>query len=169
MKIINISRVLCAWMIFISVLLSCAINKSNEDILLYNFGPSDKLIILGVYINTYSKYCSLVIYCIINTCFRNISNNIISPWITHNIQDDSESGRINKRLLNKWNVYEISSAHTLYYWFDWFIYIHLLLSQIDIVIIEVVTDIISTAYVTRSYLSTPITTENEVEITDSHV
>ena len=91
-------------------------------------------------------------YSIVNTCVRNTSHNIIGSWITLNIQDTTEEGKRNKINLNKWYVYEISTVYTMYFWFDWFIYIHLLLAQIDIVLVEVVSDVSTNIFITWWYL-----------------
>ena len=40
----------------------------------------------------------------------------------------------------------------MYFWFDWFIYIHLLLAQIDIVLVEVVSDVSTNIFITWWYL-----------------
>jgi len=81
-----------------------------------------------------------------------MSHNIIGSWITLNVQDNTKEGRTAKMTLNRLQAYEITNIYTIYYWFDWFIYIHLLLAQIDIVIIEVLADLATNAVVTTWYL-----------------
>lgn len=44
--------------------------------------------------------------------------------------------------------YEIS----IYSWFDWLIYIHMLLTQIDMFLLELTTDVIAIYFVTRWYI-----------------
>ncbi len=41
----------------------------------------------------------------------------------------------------------------IYTWFDWFIYINLLLAQIDMIIIEALSEIIITNIITYKYIS----------------
>jgi hypothetical protein len=48
--------------------------------------------------------------------------------------------------------YEISIINTIYSWFDWLIYIHMLLAQIDMFLLELTTDVIAIYFVTRWYI-----------------
>jgi hypothetical protein len=68
---------------------------------------------------------------------------------------------INKNHLSKILIHEIVVVNTIYTWVDWFIYINLLLSQLDMVLVEISTDIIVTFFITQNYLST---SSNTVEI-----
>ena len=177
MNIIIISRIIFTWIVSITIMLAVTLSESNDtDMTMYRFGPHNELFIIGICIDTYYKYTIIILYCIINTSIRNISHNVIGSWITLNVQDNSVEGKKQKLLLNKYHAYEIVNVYTLYYWFDWFIYIHLLLAQIDIVIIEMGSDIITTILVTRWYL-TPnlqqvestlsVTTEYKHSLTDN--
>ena len=153
MRTIVVSRVITLWIIAVTMFLAFTLsNTKDSDMSMYRFGPHDDLFIIGICIDTYEKYFALVIYCSVNTCFRNMSHNIIGSWITLNVQDNTKEGRTAKMTLNRWNAYEITNIYTIYYWFDWFIYIHLLLAQIDIVIIEVLADLATNAAVTTWYL-----------------
>ena len=156
MKIINVSRIITGWIICITFFLAFSItnteNTDDSNMKMYRFGPHDDLYIIGICINTYEKYIIMVLYLIINTCFRNMNHNIIGPWITLNIQDNTEQGKIIKKTIHKLNAFEITNINTIYYWFDWFIYIHLLLAQIDIVLIEVGADLLTTNTITWWYL-----------------
>ena len=48
--------------------------------------------------------------------------------------------------------YEISFTNTIYSWFDWLIYIYMLLAQIDMFLLELTTDVIANYFVTRWYI-----------------
>jgi hypothetical protein len=48
--------------------------------------------------------------------------------------------------------YEISIINTIYSWFDWLIYIHMLLAQVDMFLLELITDTIAIYFVTRWYI-----------------
>jgi hypothetical protein len=48
--------------------------------------------------------------------------------------------------------YEISIINTIYSWFDWLIYIHMLLAQVDMFLLELTTDTIAIYFVTRWYI-----------------
>jgi hypothetical protein len=163
----------------------------------YRFGPQHDLIILGFTIDTPEKYAGIVIYAIINTVIRNLDQNIITPWITLNVQNvnaplaprsllsphthtapiaahavhaahasiitdieigiagiasvaDTSSCEDDHKYIPR--QYEISITNTIYSWFDWLIYIHMLLAQIDMFLIEVFTDILAICIVTRWYI-----------------
>ena len=124
--------------------LMIAIAKEDTTESFYRFGPHPDLSILGYTIDTSSKYILVVCYALTNTVVRNLNHNVISPWITFNITGCSTT--VAK------HAYEISIASTLYSWFDWLIYIHMLMAQIDMVIIEMGADVIATCVITRWYL-----------------
>jgi len=115
-------------------------------------GPNPDLIIFGVIIDTWSKYLCIVLYCLINTTIRNAEQNILRTYITLHIQDDSTEAMIRKRTINQMNAYEITVLTTIYAWFDWFMFIQILLTQVDMILIETSTDIIVSLIITRWYL-----------------
>jgi len=140
-------------MIGISGIMAAMIPKqSDEPSTFYRWGPHSNLVILGIYVDNMPKYIGMIFYSIFNIIIRNTNHNIIIPWITHNIQDNSSEANANKLNLFLPHVYEISIVSTLYTWFDWVIYINMLLSQIDIVIIELSMDLICNAFITTWYM-----------------
>ena len=143
MDIIITSRIIIAWVLFIGICLGCTLNDASY----YSFGPHSTFIILGVKIDTISKYILLCIYTIINVLVRNMSHNIISPWIIQNIQNNKELN------IRRRHIYEISISYTIYGWIDWIIFINIILSQFDIVVIEIISDIIVNAYITKNYIN----------------
>ncbi len=116
----------------------------------YRIGPSETLVILGgIKINTMGKYLLVVLYSMINTCLRSARVNVLSPWITLNVQDESKPlGN-----LNKLHAYEITLVANLYTWIDWWISVSMLMSQVDLIILEVLFDFVTLYYITRNYLS----------------
>jgi hypothetical protein len=75
-----------------------------------------------------------------------MNHNIITPWIT--FQPIMQS-----KINNNKEKYEICIFNTMYSWFDWLIYIHMLLAQADMVLIEMITDVVATCVVTRWYIN----------------
>jgi hypothetical protein len=73
----------------------------------------------------------------------------LKPWIIHNIQDTSPEGIKRKETLDYAVAYQINTITTIYIWFDFLIYIHLLLSQIDLFMIEALSDVIIVIVITR--------------------
>ena len=149
-KPLIISRIIMVWMFIISILLiSYILTIYSDDNKFYRFGPQPDLIILGFTIDTPEKYSLIVLYAIINTIIRNLDHNILFPWITLNVQNmNAQNTEINK-ISHK---FEISITNTVYSWFDWLIYIHMLLAQIDMFLLELTTDVIAIYFVTRWYI-----------------
>lgn len=136
-------------MISISILILYIAKYANiEQTTFYNFGPNDSLIILGFKINTKLKYILIISYCFINSIFRTLYNSILHAWLINNIQDETKEKSIEMRQL----AYEITCVTTIYTWFDWFIYINVLLSQIDMILVEIGADLIVSIITTTYYL-----------------
>jgi hypothetical protein len=194
MSPIIVSRIIAGWISVISILLTYFVTHYSNNASFYRFGPQADLVILGFSIDTPEKYAGIVIYAIINTVIRNLDQNIITPWITLNVQNvnapltpyshithhthtvpivtriahttqqaitpDIEIGIADIADISNCEddhkyiprQYEISITNTIYSWFDWLIYIHMLLAQIDMFLIEVFTDILAICIVTRWYI-----------------
>jgi hypothetical protein len=154
MKTLIVTRITTGWMTIITILMTVISMKSTGNTSFYRFGPQSDLIILGFTIDTPEKYALVVLYALINTAIRSMNHNIITPWIMLNVQNTNQpviQSRINS---NNRDQYEICIFNTMYTWFDWLIYIHMLLAQVDMVLIEMSTDVIATCIVTRWYIKT---------------
>jgi len=153
MRTILLSRLVLSWIIGISVAMAVIIPKqSSEPSTFYRWGHYSSLIIMGIYVDTMPKYVGMIIYCILNILIRNMNHSLIIPWLMHNVQDNSEEANPNKSNLFLPHVYEISIVSTLYTWFDWIIYINMLLSQMDVVVIELLTDVLCNVVITTWYM-----------------
>lgn len=148
MKHILLSRILTVWVCIVCFIMVGSPHTSTSTF--YRFGPSETLVILGgIKINTMGKYLLVVLYSMINTCLRSARVNVLSPWITLNVQDESKPlGN-----LNKLHAYEITLVANLYTWIDWWISVSMLMSQVDLIILEVLFDFVTLYYITRNYLS----------------
>lgn len=135
-----VSRLLIAWSAIIIIL--CIIHPNYSFI---NFGPNDSLIMFDTPIDTMPKYIVIVSISIINNIFRTLNKNILNPWIVNNIQDY-------KCNTNHLYAYEISVTHSIYVCINLFVYMNIILNQIDFFIIELCCDFFSTIIVTRYYL-----------------
>jgi len=156
-QVIYSVRILEGWMTAVVIAISVFISKLTTRDVFYNFGPSSTFVVLGMTIDTYTSYTCLLIYCFINTIIRNLNIQYVTPFITNVVHDTT----VNKNHLSKRLIYEIVLLNIIYVWVDWFIYINLLLSQLDMVIVEIIADIIVTSFITRNYLKT---SENTKEI-----
>jgi hypothetical protein len=142
-------RVLQFWTASVLVALGVLLQKGTALNNFYQFGPSDNLIILGLVINSYTLYAGVVFYSFFNTLIRNLNNQIVRSWITLVIHDTT----IPKIDLSHLYLYEITLMNAIYSYIDWFIYLNLVFSQLDIVLIEFAGEMFITFIVTRMYLS----------------
>jgi hypothetical protein len=139
----NAGRMILIWMFFVSSLLSQFVREGN----IFRFGPSTDLTILEVKIDTGARYTMVLIFCLINSCMRTINSTMLHSWITNTVQDKTN---LNYIVPNK--AYLLSSINSAYVWFDFFMYMNILMAQIDLFLAEVLADLIITAIVTRHYL-----------------
>jgi hypothetical protein len=153
MSALLVSRIIATWMIIILTILLSYIFANTEqftgDTTFYRFGPNPELVILGIVIDTAEKYCLVVLYAIINTIIRNLDHNIIAPYITLNVQNINAPNNDIKEIPKQ---YEVSIINTIYSWFDWLIYINMLLAQVDMFLLELTTDVIAIYFVTGWYI-----------------
>jgi hypothetical protein len=142
------SRGITLWMVSVTVCLG--IMLKNQDLIgthIYRFGPNEDLYILGFCIDTVEKYSAIAIFCCLNSGVRTLNHVIMQPWITNQVQDISKPIEV-----STFAAYEISCVSCAYIWFDFFMYMNILLTQIDMMLIEVGSDLIMTAILTSYYL-----------------
>lgn len=142
----TIARLLLTWL-FILMAIIVFMTYNEDNIQKNNIGPSDALIIFGTSINTPKKYIAVVVLCICNSAFRAINTNIIQPWIINNIQDIKIYYKV-----NTYHAYEITAIHATYGFVDWYFYMNILLSQIDLFMVEMIVDLCTAILTTRYYL-----------------
>lgn len=140
----TVSRGILCWMILITGLFIGLLQENNEKDPIFQFGPNSQLFILSICINTSNKYLIVVLFCVINSGIRVLNHSILSVYIMNIIQD--------KMCPTAHHSYEISLINSVYTWFDFFMFINIIFSQIDMFLIEVLSDIIVTTIVTRYYL-----------------
>lgn len=136
-----ISKLIMSWMIIITLIIY---NFNNDKIV---FGPSDSLKILNITIDNFYKYFGIIGLCSINSILRSCNHNILQSYITNTIQDTEKKENINKIF-----TYEIVIVSSTYYWFDFYMYMNILFSQIDFFIAELISDIIVSIYITRYFI-----------------
>ena len=148
MRPLLLSRYFLTWICVVGVGLSSLVSRSGKENDFFRAGPHENLDILGIQINTYPRYMVLVIYTFVNSLFRTLSSNVISPWIINHIQDTERD----KTTINHRHAYEIATTNVIYHWMDWLLYMNILLAQIDLVAIEVCADLTMTWCTTYLYL-----------------
>ena len=120
----------------------------SESKQFYTFGPNPSLVVFGLQIDTYSKYGVIVVYCFVNSLLRSAYRDILLAWQTNSVQDITKT----KKKEMKCFAYEVSLVTTIYGWMDWYININLLLSQVDMILIEICSDLFMSFATTRYYL-----------------
>ena len=154
----RVNKALLAWASVCCVFLGIAVKVSGDTSAptkFFTFGPREDLIILDIKINTGSRYSIVIMYTIISTIARTVLQEIVSPWLIQSVQNDKPKDVYTRRYAQ-----EIAFGEVVYRWFDWFMYMHILLAQIDMMIIELVGNIIAVIYTTHLYMK-PKTEENE--------
>lgn len=155
-----VSKSIIIWLVFVSFIIVYSSKYFTTDkSTFYKFGPNNNLKIIGVPINNYYRYITIVIYSFINSGFRTLYSSVLKSWLINTIQDETKIKDKDIHFL----AYEISCVTTIYVWFDWLLYMNILLSQIDLVIIEIFADLLMSLYSTRYYLKK----ENYTLITDN--
>ena len=145
------NRLLAIWIATIVSTLSGLHQHMDPDSKqFYTFGPNPNLVVFGLQVDTYSKYSVIVFYCFVNSLLRSAYRDILLAWQTNSVQDIT---KIKKNDI-KCFAYEVSFVTTIYGWMDWYIYINLLLSQVDMILIEICSDLFMSFATTRYYLNT---------------
>lgn len=140
------SRILCSWIAIVTIMI-LFINKNTDDSF-YQWGPHSELVLFGVVVDTWAKYGCVVVYTVVNVSLRNVEQNILRPYLLLNVQSDI----VPKNTLNHAQIYELTLLVTLYTWFDWFMYMQMLLTQVDMIFIEAAADVGVSLLVTEWYL-----------------
>jgi hypothetical protein len=142
-----------ATIIFLGVVLSKTPNVNTH---IFTVGPNPDFYILGICINNFSKYGITVSFCFINSGMRALKGNALNSWVINEIQDVK-----NTNIVSHNKAVMLSSISVIYNWFDFFMYINILLSQIDMLLFEIFADLIVTYYLTRHYLHSKVSTNRE--------
>lgn len=145
----RVNKVLLVWggacSLFLSVAVSVASDNSSTKF--FTFGPREDLIILDVKINTGWRYSVVIFYTIMSTVARTVLQEIVSPWLIQSVQNDKPKDAYTRR-----HAQEVAVGECLYRWFDWFMYMHILMAQIDMMIVELVGNLVAVVYTTRMYM-----------------
>jgi len=153
-------RILQGWTATIVIALGILLQKVTAFKNFYQFGPSENLVILGLVVDNYYLYTGVVFYSFFNTVLRNLNNQVVVAWITLVVHNTT----VSKEYISALYIYEITLMSAIYTYIDWFIYLNLVFSQLDIVLIEFAGELIITYIVTRMYISTvvPVNTNDAI-------
>jgi hypothetical protein len=135
-------------------------NMDSKMHLFFKFGPNNTFYIIGINIDNYEKYLCVAFYCFANSIARCVMINLLQPWLINQVQDKSKE----KTSAITLTAYQINSVVKIYAWVDWFIYMKLLFSQIDIFIIEIGADVIVSNIAVYYYLRNKSEINNEMHL-----
>ena len=147
MNISLISKGLLLWMGSISTFVWFML-RSTANNPFYRFGPHDDLVVLGIVIDNYIKYGVVGGYCLVNSIVRSINLQILQPWLINEVQDKT----IVKSSEVKRTAYMVSLIHSAYFWFDWYVYMNILLVQFDFFLMQLVSSMMTNVTITSMYL-----------------
>lgn len=139
------TRVLWAWMAIMTAVLAALPFREDP---FFRAGPGPDLVLFGAHVDTPAKYMVVVAYTCINTVVRALQTEILQPWITNNVYDEKTP----KTPAIRGVAYEANVVKTIYIWFDFLMYMNILLTQIDLFLFEMVGHVATSFYTTRFYL-----------------
>jgi hypothetical protein len=142
----RVARLVALWMGAIVAAMS-VIASQDANIPIFQIGPNENLLIFGIVIDTAAKYVAVISFCFLNSGIRTLNHNILQPYIINVIQDKENTTQITYK-----RSYELSFVYTIYNWFDFFMYMNILMSQIDMLIVEITADLIITFFLTTDYV-----------------
>jgi hypothetical protein len=147
-----VSKLFLVWILCIIITFSILLSGSSSEFKnYYQFGQHKGLIILGIEIDTISKYLLVVSYSFVNSIFRTLQHNYIKPWMITNIYDEKRQ----KDDIKYYVVYDIVSISIIYNWIDLVIYMNIILSQIDMFLFQILGDLCVSYIATYYYMRTP--------------
>lgn len=139
------SKIILIWMV---IIISYMYTFLNKDV--FHIGPNNNLIVLHIVIDTPFKYLCIITFSFFNSIVRSLNHNILQSWITNTLQDNEKNNT--NSTISKNMSYEIACISCIYNWFDFYMYMHILMSQIDLLFIEISGDIIMTIIITKYYI-----------------
>lgn len=141
-----IAKGLFLWMFFISTLVGIMLTSTTSPF--YRFGPQEDLTVMGVDINTPTRYTAVVVFCVMNSFIRSLETDVVHAWLINTVQDKTVPKTHEVRRI----AYQVSIVHSMYFWWDWFIYMNVLLAQFDLFMFEMSSSILTSVITTHMYL-----------------
>lgn len=156
MKVHYIAIGIASWVAMATLALVIILHSHHWNSSFFRFGPNDGLKIFDITINTGGKYFVVVFYTTISTIVRTGHQEIITPWLIQNVQNHNVKSEFTKKY-----AYLITTVETIYRWFDWFMYMNILLSQVDMMMVEVIGNLLTSFFATYKYISGSPKTDEE--------
>lgn len=135
-------------MIWLSIVLVVFKDIGLLDTKFMTLGPSEFTVFMGVTLNTWYKWGLVAAFTFINTSVNDFVSDALSPWILNTITDHKTryipySKLVCLAITQTWSVYcNIMSVFGIF----------LAMSQIDFVLIRMVSDLMVNAYTTTKFM-----------------
>ena len=134
------SGVLLLWVVVVVAAFESSMDLSHSEFM--SFGPSAHMKFMTVTIDTWDKWYLLAGATFCNSCVAVFMNDSIHPWLQNTIQDHKT-----KYLpYGKWVCYFISQTWTVYCNARSIFGIALMMSQVDLVLMRMLADLLVNTY-----------------------
>ena len=149
----TVSTGVLSWICLVTVFVGVAIASSDVGRSpFYRFGPQKDLAIMGVAVDSDAKYAGVMTFCVVNSFVRSVETDVLQAWLINAVQDRSAPKTSSVRKM----AYRIAALHGIYHWWDWFVYMNVLLAQFDFFLLEMGSSVVASLLTTRSFLRAPL-------------
>lgn len=145
-----VAKGILGWITLISIFLgglALTGDGTGEDNGFFKIGPNERLRLFGRPINTLGRYFLVVFYTMVSTVVRTLQQEVVSPWIIQSVQNNE----IKSEYVLRYGMLVVI-VNVTYIWVDWFMYINILLAQVDLLVIEMAGNVAMSMYTTGLYL-----------------
>jgi hypothetical protein len=154
------SYLLLAW---ICVILIGVVIYSVSDTGLVQWGPNKSLFFLDIIIDTWQKWIALILFIMITQTLKVLADEIISPFIMNTIMDHKE-----KELHFSYSESQfICQSYYIFSGIAKVIHVSIAMSQVDCILVVLLTDVVISTYTTHIFLKNKISQEpDDCEISE---
>jgi hypothetical protein len=140
------SAFLVVWLL---VVLACFADLGVMESKFIAFGPTEHTWLMGIAINTWRRWWCVAGFTFVNTAINDFVGDSVVPWIVNVLQDPKT------RYLpySKFTCWSITQTYSVYVNVMSIFGIHLLLSQLDFMLIRMLADGIVNVYTTYTFMA----------------
>lgn len=137
--------IILLWMIIVTIV---TIAIGFTDSVFFSWGPNNNISFFKTPIDTWGKYVAIIIYTVINQAIQTYGLETISPWMINVVENRKET-----RLPfgENQSLFVIVVWYT-YLWSGRIIGIQLMLTQFDLLLVILASDLITTVTITKWYM-----------------
>lgn len=143
-----VSVVAVAWIVICVVVLVVDRGVYNNQYLTWNFGPSDDLKIMGVNIDSWTRWIMVIVFVAIDAIISVWVAEVVYTWLNNNVYRHEVPTQFGDR----WATM-IAVSLLIYTGFHAVILLFIMLSQVDILLISILIGAIATTVIVRGYLN----------------